>query len=220
MSHRAAVFLHASDSTQKLNKDTIISLAFMGYRLTLTLQEKLALSSAMLDKLINATRLPTTQEPPSVVSIKDEPIDCKMDTQEEESDSASELKPDPLVRLKNEGPPRIPPHAAETPPIARTPPAAHCNAATEHAQFAHFKKEADETETESEEVVHDYTTTGKRTPPSEPADLSNKKPENVTCMPEIECFSEEINDAASEYSNSSDPDRLEVDMSQVSVRFI
>ncbi|KAK5640719.1 hypothetical protein RI129_009266 [Pyrocoelia pectoralis] len=50
--------------------------------------------------------------------------------------------------------------------------------------------------------------------PSEPADLSNKKPENVTCVPEIEFIKEEVNDAASDYSNSSDPERLEVDMSQ------
>ncbi|GJQ82222.1 GATAd [Trypoxylus dichotomus] len=48
----------------------------------------------------------------------------------------------------------------------------------------------------------------------EPADLSNKKPEKVTCVPEIEFIKEEINDAASDYSNSSDPERLEVDMSQ------
>lgn len=52
--------------------------------------------------------------------------------------------------------------------------------------------------------------------PEEPADLSNKKPENVTCVPEIDYIKEEINDAASDYSNSSDPERLEVDMSQVS----
>lgn len=51
----------------------------------------------------------------------------------------------------------------------------------------------------------------------EPADLSNKKPEKLTCVPEIEFIKEEINDAASDYSNSSDPERLEVDMSQVSV---
>ncbi|KAF5271226.1 hypothetical protein FQA39_LY08233 [Lamprigera yunnana] len=50
--------------------------------------------------------------------------------------------------------------------------------------------------------------------PSEPADLSSKKPENVTCVPEIEFIKEEVNDAASDYSNSSDPERLEVDMSQ------
>lgn len=50
----------------------------------------------------------------------------------------------------------------------------------------------------------------------EPTDLSNKKPENLTCVPEIENFiKEEMNDAASDYSNSSDPERLEVDMSQV-----
>lgn len=48
----------------------------------------------------------------------------------------------------------------------------------------------------------------------EPADLSNKKPEKLTCVPEIEFIKEEINDAASDYSNSSDPERLEVDMSQ------
>lgn len=181
----------------------------------MTLQEKLALSSAMLDKLITASHLPTPPEPPRVVSIKEEPIDCKME-QQEDSDNLSELKPDPLIRLKNEGPPRIPPHAAETPPTDRTPPAAHCNSLKEHAQFAPFKLEAGKTEIKDEEVVHDYTTTARQTPPPEPADLSNKKPENVTCMPEIECFSEEIvNDITSECSNSSDPDRLEVDMSQV-----
>lgn len=151
----------------------------------------------MLDKLINATHILPQ-------AVKEEPIDCKMDVQQE--GEIAEFKPDVLLRLKNEGPPRIPPHAAETPPTDRTPPAAHCNALTEHAQY--FKKEA-----ESEEV-HDYTTTVRATPPPEPADLSNKKPENVTCVPEIECFRDEINDVASEYSNSSDPDRLEVDMSQ------
>jgi hypothetical protein len=50
--------------------------------------------------------------------------------------------------------------------------------------------------------------------PNQPADLSNKKPENVTCVPEIDFIKEEANDNASEYSNSSDPERLEVDMSQ------
>lgn len=50
--------------------------------------------------------------------------------------------------------------------------------------------------------------------PMEPADLSNKKPENVTCMPEIDYIKDET-DNMSVYSNSSDPERLEVDMSQV-----
>ncbi|RZC27658.1 GATA domain containing protein [Asbolus verrucosus] len=50
--------------------------------------------------------------------------------------------------------------------------------------------------------------------PNQPADLSSKKPENVTCVPEIDFIKEEANDNASEYSNSSDPERLEVDMSQ------
>lgn len=50
----------------------------------------------------------------------------------------------------------------------------------------------------------------------EPADLSNKKPENLTCMPEIEYIKDET-DNMSVYSNSSDPERLEVDMSQVCV---
>lgn len=45
----------------------------------------------------------------------------------------------------------------------------------------------------------------------QPADLS-KKSENVTCVPLIENFND---DNVSEYSNSSDPERLEVDMSQV-----
>lgn len=49
----------------------------------------------------------------------------------------------------------------------------------------------------------------------QPADLSNKKPENLTCVPEIDFIKEEVNDNASDYSNSSDPERLEVDMSQV-----
>ncbi|CAH0564092.1 unnamed protein product [Brassicogethes aeneus] len=48
-----------------------------------------------------------------------------------------------------------------------------------------------------------------------PEDLSQKpKPENLTCVPEIDFIKEEINDNVSEYSNSSDPERLEVDMSQ------
>lgn len=55
--------------------------------------------------------------------------------------------------------------------------------------------------------------------PSEPADLSNKKPENVTCMPEIDYIKDET-DNMSVYSNSSDPERLEVDMSQVSFNII
>ncbi|KAK9881294.1 hypothetical protein WA026_015416 [Henosepilachna vigintioctopunctata] len=45
----------------------------------------------------------------------------------------------------------------------------------------------------------------------QPADLS-KKTENVTCVPEIDYVKED--DAASVDSNSSDPERLEVDMSQ------
>lgn len=57
-----------------------------------------------------------------------------------------------------------------------------------------------------------------RISPVEPADLSNKRPENVTCVPEIDFIKEE-NDNASVYSNSSDPERLEVDMSQVSYGF-
>ncbi|KAJ8916129.1 hypothetical protein NQ315_004496 [Exocentrus adspersus] len=52
-----------------------------------------------------------------------------------------------------------------------------------------------------------------RITPTEPADLSNKRPENVTCVPEIDFIKEE-NDNVSVYSNSSDPERLEVDMSQ------
>lgn len=45
----------------------------------------------------------------------------------------------------------------------------------------------------------------------QPADLS-KKAENVTCMPEIDYIKDDDN--VSECSNSSDPERLEVDMSQ------
>lgn len=66
-------------------------------------------------------------------------------------------------------------------------------------------------------MARDYSHTGRPPSPLEPADLSNKKPENVTCVPEIEFIKEECNDAASDCSNSSDPDRLEVDMSQVSL---
>ncbi|XP_019881580.1 uncharacterized protein LOC109609350 isoform X3 [Aethina tumida] len=51
-------------------------------------------------------------------------------------------------------------------------------------------------------------------PPTEPADLSKPKPENLTCVPEIDFIKEEIADNQSECSNSSDPERLEVDMSQ------
>ncbi|XP_017769920.1 PREDICTED: uncharacterized protein LOC108557777 isoform X2 [Nicrophorus vespilloides] len=50
--------------------------------------------------------------------------------------------------------------------------------------------------------------------PIEPADLSSRKPENVTCVPELPDFIKDETDAASDYSNSSDPERLEVDMSQ------
>lgn len=50
--------------------------------------------------------------------------------------------------------------------------------------------------------------------PTEPADLSNKRPENLTCMPEIDYIKDE-GDTASVSSASSDPERLEVDMSQV-----
>lgn len=168
----------------------------------------------MLDKLITASHLPTPPQIPPI--IKEEPIDCKMETQD---DNVVETKTDLMLRLNNEGPPRIPPHSVETTPTDRIPPAAHCN--NKLTQFTHFKQEQEPVTVEEneEEVVHDYTTTVRRTPPPEPADLSNKKPENVTCVPEIECFSEEINEAASECSNSSDPDRLEVDMSQVSFTF-
>ncbi|XP_057670556.1 uncharacterized protein LOC130902427 isoform X1 [Diorhabda carinulata] len=48
----------------------------------------------------------------------------------------------------------------------------------------------------------------------EPTDLSNKKTEKLTCVPEISYIKEEA-DAVSLSSNSSDPERLEVDMSQV-----
>lgn len=60
-----------------------------------------------------------------------------------------------------------------------------------------------------------YTLTPRERSPVEPADLSNKKPENVTCVPEIDFIKEDIDDCVSDCSNSSDPDRLEVDMSQV-----
>ncbi|CAG9864031.1 unnamed protein product [Phyllotreta striolata] len=50
--------------------------------------------------------------------------------------------------------------------------------------------------------------------PTEPTDLSNKKTENVTCIPEINYIREDA-DTVSVSSVSSDPDRLEVDMSQV-----
>ncbi|XP_060522369.1 uncharacterized protein LOC132699587 [Cylas formicarius] len=47
----------------------------------------------------------------------------------------------------------------------------------------------------------------------EPADLSNKRAENLTCVPEFDYVRDDT-DAHSISSNSSDPDRLEVDMSQ------
>ncbi|CAH1101194.1 unnamed protein product [Psylliodes chrysocephalus] len=50
--------------------------------------------------------------------------------------------------------------------------------------------------------------------PTEPTDLSNKKMETLTCVPEINYIKEEA-DAVSLSSISSDPDRLEVDISQV-----
>ncbi|XP_028129478.1 uncharacterized protein LOC114325577 isoform X2 [Diabrotica virgifera virgifera] len=50
--------------------------------------------------------------------------------------------------------------------------------------------------------------------PIEPTDLSNKRMEKVTCVPEISFIKEEA-DAVSISSNSSDPERLEVDMSQI-----
>lgn len=53
-----------------------------------------------------------------------------------------------------------------------------------------------------------------RISPTEPADLSSKKPESLTCMPEIDYIKDE-GDNVSVFSNSSDPERLEVDMSQV-----
>lgn len=53
---------------------------------------------------------------------------------------------------------------------------------------------------------------------NQPADLSNKKPENLMCVPEIDFIKDEVNDNASEYSNSTDPERLEVDMSQVRIK--
>lgn len=53
---------------------------------------------------------------------------------------------------------------------------------------------------------------------NQPADLSNKKPENLMCVPEIDFIKDEVNDNASEYSNSTDPERLEVDMSQVKLK--
>ncbi|KAJ8926506.1 hypothetical protein NQ314_021108 [Rhamnusium bicolor] len=59
---------------------------------------------------------------------------------------------------------------------------------------------------------------GRISPAEEPADLSNKRPENLTCVPEIDFIKEEA-DNVSVYSNSSDPERLEVDMSQVSYLF-
>lgn len=54
----------------------------------------------------------------------------------------------------------------------------------------------------------------------EPADLSNKKPENLTCMPEIDYIKDDDADNMSVYSNSSDPERLEVDMSQVNTKIV
>ncbi|KAJ8953943.1 hypothetical protein NQ318_019186 [Aromia moschata] len=54
---------------------------------------------------------------------------------------------------------------------------------------------------------------GRMSPDVQPADLSNKRPENLTCVPEIDFIKEE-GDNVSVYSNSSDPERLEVDMSQ------
>ncbi|XP_018334804.1 nitrogen regulatory protein areA-like isoform X2 [Agrilus planipennis] len=62
-----------------------------------------------------------------------------------------------------------------------------------------------------------YTTSSSPPSPSldnEPADLSSKKPERLTCVPEIDFMKEDMEDDASEDSNSSDPERLEVDMSQ------
>ncbi|KAG5874745.1 hypothetical protein JTB14_027084 [Gonioctena quinquepunctata] len=52
----------------------------------------------------------------------------------------------------------------------------------------------------------------------EPTDLSNKRTENVTCVPEIGYIKEE-GDTVSISSNSSDPERLEVDMSQAAEEY-
>lgn len=84
-----------------------------------------------------------------------------------------------------------------------------------HRQYDH-PTEMDVYEDNEEEVYSlDLSLPQAKDEEMEPADLSNKKPEKVTCVPEIEFIKEEINDAASDYSNSSDPERLEVDMSQV-----
>lgn len=181
-------------------------------------QEKLALSSAMLESLIAASssskfekistikytpssspptiKLPTSIKPPA----DEEPLDCKMEIAKEET-----------RLLKREEQPK----PTET-TSSRSPEPAEAHRQSAYGGHPGFLRRSESP------VVHSYPhPVGCLGPPSpaEPADLSNKKPENVTCVPEIDFIKEEINDAVSECSNSSDPDRLEVDMSQVSAMF-
>lgn len=138
----------------------------------------------------------------------------------------------PLTKLKNECAIQITPIPAQNLETRRTPPILptdHAPLSSEH-NFSNneqtpFSVEPAHLSNNSpiHMVVRDHAHSAP-TPmirptappsPTEPADLSSKKPENVTCVPEIDFIKEEANDAASDYSNSSDPERLEVDMSQV-----
>lgn len=184
----------------------------------------------MLESLISASTLPKF-EPKSVIQgprspaksdtcIKQEPepIDFKMEPEanatREEIDQRTDIKQESALRLRNDGLLRI----AQDLPVAvehcSTPPLAHSNVVC-----------SSRPDSCKSPLVHNFSTRPSvptsplvnmgPASPTEPADLSNKKPENVTCVPEIDFIKEEIDDAASDYSNSSDPDRLEVDMSQV-----
>ncbi|KAF2903400.1 hypothetical protein ILUMI_02778 [Ignelater luminosus] len=137
----------------------------------------------------------------------------------------------PLTRLKNECAIQITPIPAQNLETRRTPPILptdHAPLSSEH-NFSNNEQPpfsiepAHLSNSPIHMVVRDHARSAPTPPmvrpvappsPTEPADLSSKKPENVTCVPEIDFIKEEVNDAASDYSNSSDPERLEVDMSQ------
>lgn len=197
------------------------------YEKTVSIHDLLG-SSRLTDHTSEQTRkLESSEHLPDILNIKQEVIieeetgrDLSIKKEDRSSPQpALTIRPvmdyeqrvlDPLTRLKNDSAIQITPILSTNADCKQSLPILPADHASVNAD-SNFSKEKSSL---SIEPIHTSNSVIREMYPSEPADLSNKKPENVTCVPEIEFIKEEVNDAASDYSNSSDPERLEVDMSQ------
>lgn len=155
--------------------------------------EALELSKIMTE---GSKRYPHNEDKPHILSPN---VEVKSEPPHEEY----QTEPQALIKVKNESHLRGSPKRSDSPPRK-----------LEMHQFNPAFSEPPLGKGSPHLYIQHSPSLNRPTTPEEPADLSSKKPENLTCVPELEFIKEEINDAASDYSNSSDPDRLEVDMSQ------